>query len=58
MFRNSFEGRFQCKTMRVSAETLNRGWLGMDKWVQVVVGEWPVVTGCVVLPLFLGSLSL
>ena len=41
--------------MRVSAETLNRGWV---VWVGVyglLVGEW-VVNGCVVLPLFLGSL--
>ena len=42
--------------MRVSAETLNRGWVGMGEWARVV-GDW-VVIGCVVLPLFLGSLSL
>ena len=35
--------------MLVSAETLNGGWVGMGEWV---------VTGCVVLPLFLESLSL
>ena len=34
--------------MRVSAETLNRGWVGMGEWARVV-GEW-VVIGCVVLP--------
>ena len=48
--------------MRVSEETLNRGWVGIGGWVWVggyglLVGEW-VVAGCVVLPLFLGSLSL
>ena len=41
--------RFHGQTMLVSAETLNGGWVGMGEWV---------VTGCVVLPLLLGSLSL
>ena len=40
--------------MRVSAETLNRGWVGV---YGLLVGEW-VVPGCVVLPSFVGSLSL
>ena len=32
--------------MRVSAETLNRGWVGMGRWVWVV-GGLVGVTGCV-----------
>ena len=42
--------------MRVSAETLNRGRVGMGRY-GLLVGEW-VVMVCVVLPLFVGSLSL